>query len=283
MNSSLAPIVYIISISVNVFAAILFKYFDLNGVININQMIFIRTLISIFILSPFNFSESTKQIKNSSKKEVLLILFIGVLSTADCYFFNMANIRIPVNNLQLIVLISPLITSFFSRVLLRESMTKRVKVSIILNLLSVLTLCRMTISGSFLGYSYIFIAISASCLSIVLTKKISNNYSSLILLYFRLIVMLPISIIFISEFDFNQKIFISGLILALLYIIERALSIIAYRIADSVSSMQPFRYFNMILSSLFGYIILGEILSIHQALVFVIIITTSIWTLLEKK
>lgn len=278
-NQGLATITYILGIGIAVLLSILFKYTGINGIMNVNEMIFIRTLISFLLLTPFSLSEAKEKIKKNSKNEIFYLILVGFFSLIDCYFLNTAITKIPINNVAIILLIGPILNSFLSSVILGEKVSNRIKIAILINLIAMLTLYKLTIHKFNIGYILALIAVISASFLIIFTKKIVNKYSTIGVLYFRLLIMLPFSILFIKDFHFlTKKTLIIGLIFSTLYITERMLFITAYKIAPSISAIQPFKYFNIIFASIFGYIILGEKPALIQFLVFLVVVISAIWS-----
>ena len=259
-----AKIIYLIGIFINILTLTTIKYFGLKNQLSIEQIIFYRTTISVLFLLPKNI-KNFKIIPFKDRSILLLILSLGILSSFDAYAWNNVIRHIPMNNAMMLAFLSPITTSIISGIVLKEHISKKIMISFIFNTACLFFIYGFSSDQFNVWYIVMFSELFIYGFTAVLIRKLPS-YPSDFLLLLRLIVLLPISILFIGSFPaltLSDIMFI--LFITAGYIIERTLITYAYQIA-SVTSIQPIRYLNIVFSAILSYLILGEKLTLGQVI-----------------
>ncbi|MBL0725666.1 MAG: DMT family transporter [Alphaproteobacteria bacterium] len=262
MITKSASIIYLISSFINIFILVFIKRINGNKVLDITQIIFLRTLLSIILIVPFNI-KNTIHIKCINKNTALLLLTLGVLASVDGYLWNFGLQQIPVNNAMIMLFLSPIITALLGNVILKEKIENTIKMSFAINTVAVFLVYHFSVDNINIGYILLILDFFIYGFTAIIIKKL-HYYPASFLLMVRMIVLLPISFFTMKKLPMiNKEIIWYTVIMSVGYITERTLLTKAYQIAK-VTSIQPLRYFNVVFSSVLSYLILGEKLNVWQ-------------------
>ena len=258
-------IVYLFGVFVNILTMNIVKYVGLNGVLTIPEVICLRTTLAVIVMLPFNVNEFSKIKTNGKidKKIVLYLCILGILAGISAYAWNIGLQTVPMNNAMILLFLSPIITAFISHIILKEEITKKIKLSFAINLFAVFLIYRFAFNGFNVGYLLLFTDFFIYAFVAILIKKL-QVFSSNFLVFIRLLILLPISWIVISHIPVITTqviIFITAITFG--YIIERTCITMAFK-KIPVAEVQPLRYFNLVFSAGLSFLILGEPLTNYQ-------------------
>jgi len=252
----LAKIVYLFGAFVNVLMMNIVKYIGVNGILSVNEMIMLRAFVATLILLPFNI-QNLKQLKNENRKTNLLVLALGLITILDTYTWYQGLQSVPLNNAMILLFLSPLITTFMGAIILKEKVGIDIISKFIINIFAIFLIYRFSIGELTIGYFYLLADFFIYAIIAILIKKL-DKFSSNFLVFIRLLIILPVSIIIVHKIPvINLKVVIFILIVVFGYIIERWCIVYAFKTAPVVE-IQPLRYFNIVYSFILSYIILSE-------------------------
>ena len=279
MLSFLNPkIIYLFGVFTNILTMNIVKYIGLNGVLTIPEVICLRTTLATILLFPFSVKEF-KQVKTENKinKKTIIYLFIlGVIAGVSSYAWNIGLQMVPINNaIILLMFFSPTITAFIAHIILSEKITRKIKISFAINLFAVSIIYKFSFDKFNFGYILIFTDFLIYAFVAILIKKL-QMFSSSFLVFIRLLILLPISWLVIHKVPtINTSVILFTLMVTFGYIIERTLITLTFKLIP-ISEVQPLRYFNLVFSAGLSFLILGEPLTIHQAIGMSIIVIGAI-------
>jgi len=269
-------IIYLFGVSINILTINIVKYIGLNEILTIPEIICLRSTLSLIILLKPGIYEFI-QTKNSNKinrKIVIYLLTFGLLSSLDTYAWFTSIQTVPVNNAIIILFLSPIVTSIVASIILHEKITKKIKISFLINSIAVFIIYKFSFNKFNIGYILILIDIFLYAFIAILIKKL-QIFSSSFLVFIRLLILAPISWIIIHKIpEINIKIITLITLTTLGYLIERILITFAFKTLPVVE-VQPLRYFNIVFSIIFSFLILNEHLEIYQIIGVSIIIISS--------
>lgn len=249
-------IIYLIGAFVNVLMMNIVKYIGVNGILSVNEMIFLRACVAILILFPFNFKEF-KSLKNESIKTNLLILALGLISVLDTYTWYKGLQTVPLNNVMILLFLSPIITTVMSAIILKEKVSFDIVLKFIINITAIFLIYNFSVGKLTIGYFYLVCDFVIYGFIAILIKKL-EKFSANFLVFIRLVVILPISGIIMQKMPIiNTQVLIFLAIVVFGYIFERTCITYAFKITPVVQ-IQPLRYFNIVFSSILSYLILDE-------------------------
>lgn len=260
-------IVYLFGVFVNILTMNIIKYAGLNGILTISEIICLRTTFAMFLLLPFNIKEFSKIKTNGKidKKIALYLLILGIIAGMSSYFWNIGLQTVPVNNAMILLFLSPIITAFISHLMLGEEITKKIKLSFVINSFAVFLIYRFSFNGFSIGYLLIFGDFLIYAFVAILIKKL-QIFSSNFLVFIRLLILLPFSWIVmhkVPDITGTVTIFISMITVG--YIIERTCITLAFK-KIPIAEVQPLRYFNLVFSAILSFLILSEPLTKWQVI-----------------
>ena len=280
-----AKLIYLLGAFINVAMINVVKYIGLNGILSVGEMVMMRAFFAVLILLPFNWKE-LKNMRYYGCKTNILIVGLGLVSVLDTFIWYQGLQTVPINNVMILLFLSPIITAVMSRIILKENITKDVVLNFAINISAIFLIYHFSIGKLTIGYLYLLIDFFIYAFVAILIKKL-NKLPANFLVFIRLLIILPISAAVVRHIPIlNTKVMIFIALVVLGYIIERTLVTYAFKTVPVVE-IQPLRYFNIVFSSFLSYLILGEKLTKWQIIGSCIIIFGSIgvnlWFLISNK
>lgn len=265
--------IYLLGAFINIFSLTIIKYIGIKNIITINQLIFLRTLLSLVMFCPFGIRHA-KEVLTIGKKDLALISLLCILATLDTYLWNIGLQKVPINNAILIAMMTPITTTILAGVFLKEKVTKGIKLVFLINTISTVAFYGIKTDQLNVGYLILFADLFVYGTTAIVIKKLSS-YSAGFLVFIRMAALLPVSFLLIKDLPkITTSVAILVIIVTIGYTTQRLLITKAYQMAKIVS-LQPLKYFNIVFSSILGYFILKEPLSLQQIMSFIFIISTT--------
>ena len=274
----LASVAYLSAVFLNVLTSVLIKYLHINSDLNLNQIIAIRVILAMFMLTPF----MAGKLKNINKKHIKLIILTGSLACLDIYLWHYGVSIVPINNAVVVSFLVPILITFFACVILKEPLYLGSIMALIVAFCAINLIYQITPNVSSFGYFVLIADFTAGALGFVLTKKLTLFYSPLLIVYLKIFVMLPIAFALIGSIPvFTVYSFIFVFICSIMYILERYLFTLAYKLHD-MGPLQPLRFFNILFSFILSYLILKEMINVWQIIVAFMIIFANLINMFYK-
>lgn len=273
-----ASAAYLSAVFLNVLTSVLIKYLHINSDLNLNQIIAIRVILAMFMLTPF----MAGKLKNINKKHIKLIILTGSLACLDIYLWHYGVSIVPINNAVVVSFLVPILITFFACVILKEPLYLGSIMALIVAFCAINLIYQITPNVSSFGYFVLIADFTAGALGFVLTKKLTLFYSPLLIVYLKIFVMLPIAFTLIGSIPvFTVYSFIFVFICSIMYILERYLFTLAYKLHD-MGPLQPLRFFNILFSFILSYLILKEMINVWQIIVAFMIIFANLINMFYK-
>ena len=273
-----ASAAYLSAVFLNVLTSVLIKYLHINSDLNLNQIVAIRTIFAMFMLTPF----MTRKLKNINKKHIKLIILTGSLACLDIYLWHYGASIVPINNAVVVSFLLPILITFFACIILKEPLYLGSIIALIVAFCAINLIYQITPNVSSFGYFVLIADFTAGALGFVLTKKLTSFYSPLLIVYLKICVVLPIACALIGSMPvFTIYSFIFIFICSIIYIFERYLLTLAYKLHD-MGPLQPLRFFNILFSFILSYLILKEMINVWQIIVAFMIIFANLINMFYK-
>jgi len=236
-------------------------------------LIFIRFAIASIIL----FILFYKRIISSLKGQILSGIYIGVFLYFGYYFQIIGIVYTSAMHSTLItglyVVISPILAFF----LLKESLDKKVIISLFLALIGLILITGILITNVNIGDILTLFSAIAYSFQVVYIDKYSKKYDPLALTFFQIIMVVPLSLLFLP-FSGIQVAWNNTLIFSIIYlsIFATALALLLQNFGqqglDSATASMVFAL-EPVFGVIFSYFILGETMGPLQILggVFILI------------
>ena len=264
----------------------LIKYVNINNILSTGEIIMLKSLVSIFLLLPFNgkyFIE--KQTRKSIYKNIGLLLVLGLASVVSQFTWVNAIKRIPMNNAWLITMIfSPIISAVGAKIFFKENISKQIKLAFAINIFAILLINKFVVVKIDwnIGYVLLFGDLLAYTTIILLTRKLRELPSGL-LVFIRFLVVLPISLVAIRHFPhLTIQIVVLTFAISALCVVGRICTTKGYKYLE-VPLVQPLRYFNIVFAMIISFFVLGEKPTLYQIAGGIVIIISGIIVGLERK
>ena len=269
---------YLLAVFLNVLTSVLIKYLHINSDLNLNQIVAIRTMLAMFMLTPF----MAGKLKIINKKHIKLVILTGSLACLDIYLWHYGASIIPINNAVVVSFLVPILITFFACVILKEPLYLGSIIALIVAFCAINLIYQITPNVSSFGYFVLIADFTAGALGFVLTKKLTSFYSPLLIVYLKICVVLPIACALIGSMPiFTVYSFIFIFICSIIYILERYLLTLAYKLHD-MGPLQPLRFFNILFSFILSYLILKEMINVWQIIVAFMIIFANLINIFYK-
>ena len=264
------------------------KYYTANLHIGLYDVILIRCIASIIILLPFSFKQMVSFIKSKNLiKNVLIILLLAILYSADIILYNTGLKTTPVNTGTLIMLLVPLWMCFFGKIILHENdFNKITAFSLLACIFAVVytTIGDLKFGNTGVGVIFIFANSIVLPIGVILQKKFAD-FRPIAFALFTNSIVLGLVVFFLSgchtnillstfnPFDksFNLEFLICAVLIAIFDIMESGGVYLSCKLAN-VSSLQPIRFTRIIFAIIVSGIVLGEIITAKQAISTIIIL-----------
>lgn len=264
------------------------KYYTNNLHIGLYEIIFIRCCASILILLPFSFKQMASFIKSKNLiKNVLIILLLAILYSADIILYNTGLKTTPVNTGALIMLLVPLWMCFFGKIILHEDdFNKITAISLLACIFAVVytTIGDLKFGNTGVGAMFIFANSIILPIGVILQKKFAD-FRPIAFALLTNSVVLGIIVFFLSGFnanilsstfnpfckEFNVDYFKCAIFIAIFDIMESGGVYLSCKLAN-VASLQPIRFTRIIFAIMFSSIILAETITISQVISTIIIL-----------
>ena len=239
------------------------------------EILFLRGFFAFLLLTPFFL---TKKVKFITKQRFIPNLIVAGFSICATYCWHYGLSMVPINNGIIINFLLPMVTSLVAVLLIKEKLSKEMVLSLIICFLTIFFAYGFTGSLN-IGYLLLACDITSYAIYVVLSKKlILQKQSPVSLLYFKVIVICITSLHVLPELTDkilnNPNIITSTFLTTLFYVSESLLVLKAYTYT-SVSSLQPLYYTRIIFAAIFSYLLLGEMLTLKQVVVGIIIVAVN--------
>ena len=264
------------------------KYYTSNLHIGLYEVILIRCIASIIILLPFSIKYLISFVKSKHiTKNLLVILLLAILYSADIILYNTGLQTTPVNTGALIMLLVPLWMCFFGKIILKEKDFNKITA---LSLLACITAVVYATIGDFrlgnTGIGIIFIFANSIILPIgVILQKKFLDFRPIVFALFTNAIILGIIVFLLSGFntkilsltfnpfckEFNINYIKCAVLIAIFDIMESGGVYLSCKFSN-VASLQPIRFTRIIFAIIISGIVLGEIITEKQAISTIIIL-----------
>ncbi len=263
----------------------LIKYVCVNNILTTNEIIFLKSLISVLILLPCNAKYvAEKQTRKQISKNLLLLFFIGIATLISQFSWINGIQLVPMNNAWLMMMIfSPILSTIGGKIIFKEKIDNKIKIAFIINIFAILLVNRFSINKIEwnIGYLFLICDLFAYTAIILLTRKLKDLPSSL-LVFIRFVVVLPFSIIAIKHIpSFTYISLLLVLLISLFSVFGRIFTTKTYKYLK-VSIVQPLRYFDIVFSIIISFFILFEKPTLYQIVGSVIIIMSGFFVGFSK-
>ena len=224
--------------------------------INVFTASFLRFGIGFVIILPYLFYSKFKVYKTNNIK---LHFIRGIINVPTMYVGFAALMFIPLEQIQALHFIVPLIVTFLAVFFFKEKIRFVRITALIIGLLGMLVMLRPGMIEMNIGvYMVLFTSIVWSFI-IIITKFLSKNDSPITILTYQYSFVTFISffiVIFFWETP-SPIIFLYTFLAALSGTILHIALIYSYKLVD-LTLIQPFTFLSLIWASLFGYNVFGE-------------------------
>lgn len=273
LNQSIkAHFLYLSAIFVSILLMIVLKYSAIGNHLNVYQSIFYKTTIFSVLFTPFYI----KYFKIIKLKDIYFFVFTVLCGIYDAYAMNFCWTKLPVNNIVILVFLSPFVMSSLAFIFLKEKIYLKTIIAMLICFLGVIISInwKMDNKNNLFWYGVLFSNLIISGIGWILLKKLTQKgYSSSFISYIRILAISITSFFMIDSLpNMNYTNMTLIIIMSCGYIYERITFAKAYSMTD-VSKLQPLKFTNIIFSSILGYIILGEKITKHQSISICIVAT----------
>ena len=261
------------------------KYIGINNMLSTSEIVMMKSLLSVLLLLPFNCRNVVKaETRNKIRKNILLLLVMGLATLISQFTWINAIKRISLNNVILCVMIvSPIMTALGGRVFFKENISNRIKFAFAVNIFAMLPINQFIVNKIDWNIGYLFLLCDLVVYSIIilLTRKLCDLPSELIV-FVRFLVVSPLAIITVRHFPtLTFAVIFFTLIVAVSCTLGRFFQTKSYKYLE-VSVLQPLRYFDIVFTIFISFLILGEKPTLYQILGTIIIIASGFIVASEK-
>jgi len=224
--------------------------------INVFTASFLRFGIGFVIILPYLFYSKFKVYKTNNIK---LHFIRGIINVPTMYVGFAALMFIPLEQIQALHFIVPLIVTFLAVFFFKEKIRFVRITALIIGMLGMLVMLRPGMIEMNIGvYMVLFTSIVWSFI-IIITKFLSKNDSPITILTYQYSLVTFFSffiVIFFWEIP-SSIIFLYTFLAALSGTVLHLTLIYSYKLVD-LTLIQPFTFLSLIWASLFGYYVFGE-------------------------
>ncbi|MDD4047525.1 MAG: DMT family transporter [Clostridia bacterium] len=244
------------------------------------QITFIRFLIGSFVLLPFAIKELRKRKLSLHKEDFAFFFVTGFLCVVvSMSLFQSAVLYTKASTVAIVFSTNPVFTIPFACLLLKEKLTKKTLISLLVSFLGILFIMNpLHITGDFIGMIYAILSAITFSLYSVVSKKRIEKYGGLIL---NCATFIFGDVLLLIMMKFRDLPIIEGInasnisILLYLGIVITGIGFMCYFLAmeKTSASMASMAFFmKPALASIFAFIILGEIIPINAIVGIVFIV-----------
>ena len=239
-----------------------------------------RYAVACMIVIPFAAAKYGVHILPAERRPSHVLRTVFLITAMTLYFLSIA--RIPLATAVSAYFIGPIIAVILSVLILKERMTTRKALSLVLGVAGSLVILRpggstdpgiLLALGSGILFAFYLIA----------TRQASKESDPIKTLVFQcfigLMLMIPQAILFWSMPRWEDLLYFAGL--GVFSVFSHALSILAFRYADA-STLAPLVYVELVGAALVGYLAFGEVPGLSTAIGAAIIIAGGL-VLLPRK
>lgn len=191
---------------------------------------FLRFFIAFFLILPFFFLEKLKV-----KLPTVNLLAVNILFAANILIFVYAVGKTSIIATQTLYLLTSVFVAILGLLILKEKLIKSQIVGLLIAILGLLTLFTSSLNrndirstGTLLGNALTFVAVIDWSLYVVLSRKLSKQFSPLYITTYNFLITALLSLVFVS-IGYKQSLFLLSHINT-----DRALSISALAIFSTV-------------------------------------------------
>lgn len=264
------------------------KKIGIVGVFTTHELIYARSIFTVIVLVPFFFLKKISFLpKGSFKRDIWLNLIIAGLSILSSYCWHYGLRTVEVNNAVTVSFLLPICTSIWAAIFLKEKISKILVISLLVCVSMIVYVYNPKVIVNF-GYIFLFVDIFAYSLSIVLSRKLLiNNQHPVSILLFKTILICLVSFGTFPKLAYkislDYSVSYSMIAFSALYVLETLFFLISIKLAPCVTYLQPIMYTRFVFGVFFSYFLLGEILSIKQLIVVIVIIFVNVIFLVLTK
>jgi S-adenosylmethionine uptake transporter len=249
----------------------------------VHQIIFINSLIGCIATFLWIYTKHGKASFFSKKWKWHLIRAACVAATA--FFIVNALARIPLADFYGIIFLSPMLTAFFSSLLLGEKVHKTTVISIILGFIGVLVLAGPKFQTFNIGIIFAIIGAFAVAINAIIIRKIGTEETPLLFAFFpflaNVILYAPFALTSYQSIAPND--WLLYLSLPPVVILGMVTLSIGYMKAPSASVIAPFHYIQVLWGVTFGYILFNDIPSLSTIIGASIIIMAGLFLIIKER
>lgn len=279
-----------------ILAAVIFSTMEItgkmiSGQINPYQLTFIRFLIGGLVLLPFSIKEIKERKLQLNHKDFLYFLFTGILCVVVCMsFFQLAVLYTKASTVAIVFSTNPIFTVPFAYVILKEKVTKRTLISLLISVVGILFILNpFKVSSDFKGIILAVLSAITFSLYSVIGKLRMKKYGGFISNCFTF--LLGDAVLLIGLLIFRIPI-ISGIntsnIIELIYlgVVVTGFGYVFYFLAmkeTSATTASMVFFIKPALAPLLALIILHESLPLNTIIGIIFILIGSYLSIMQKK
>ncbi|MFZ4762168.1 MAG: DMT family transporter [Alphaproteobacteria bacterium] len=248
------------------------------------QISFILSVISVLFFLIYRAFVGKPWQELATKKPVAHLLRSVVMVAANLaiwYSFK----QLPLANVYGILFVNPIAAVLFSALLLKESMSKRQVVAIIIGFLGVMLIVKPQADAPIIPMLAVLLATVASCLTDIMVRKMRHSEHVSTFIVYPLLAMGVFNLVFgYQEFTMPTISHWLWLIAAGAAMILAQIFLINAFMVMSTPLVSPFRYTQMIWGLLAGYFLFGDVPDQWMLLGSAIVVISGLYVLnVERK
>ncbi len=237
-------------------------------------IVFYRNVLELIICLPvifFHFNE----IKRLRFSKILWSRGFISQSASTCWFVGISKVSLP--SAMAFSFSTPLFTTILAIIFLKESISYRRTLALMVGFLGVLIILQPWNSvGDLASYSWIFATVLLWAVATIVIKKLSDSISPMVIIFYMSLMMtffsIPVAVIYWQIPNIEDLPLL--ILLAVNTLAWQWCLIKAYN-KSQVTVLQPFEFSKLIFACLIGYTIFDEVLNISGWLGVVLIIVSS--------
>jgi drug/metabolite transporter (DMT)-like permease len=249
--------------------------------LHVTQILMMRCFFALLLLTPLIIKTNGKVFQTKQFGLHFLRSISGFIAMLS-WFYVVTKISLP--EAVSITFIVPILTTLAAMIFLKENVTKKLCLALLLGFAGVMIIIRPGFNDIVIAHYISLLSTILWSFSNILTKKLTKtDKPETVVLYISILILImsiPASAPYLKSMNFEQLIwlFFLGLSANLAHF---SLSI-AYGKTD-LTTLQPFDFSRLIFISLIAYFAFGELVDIYMVIGSVIIILTSIYLTSGKK
>ncbi len=243
--------------------------------LHVTQILMMRCFFSVLLLSPLIIKTNGKVFQTKKLKLHFLRSISGFVAMLSWFYVVT---QIPLPEAVSITFIVPILTTLAAILILKEKVSKRLWISLLIGLVGVLIIIRPGFETVTIAHYISLVTAILWSISNILTKKLTKtDKPSTAVLYLALLIFImsiPVAAPYLKAMNFNQLIwlFFLGLSANLAHF-----SLSTAYSKTELSILQPFDFTRLVFISVIAYFAFGELVDIYMIIGSIIIIISSVY------